>query len=85
MEHMFSVCVACYAVLFRLEHVGLGLMQTYVANERELKPKSGLARSGVAHAAKSGRHSDVHFVLKTKMEMPAHFFPRAVLQYTFVW
>jgi hypothetical protein len=32
-----------------------------------------MARSGVPHAAKSGRYSLVHFVLKTKMEMPPTF------------
>jgi hypothetical protein len=29
-----------------------------------------IARSGVPHAAKCGRHSLVHFVLEAKMEMP---------------
>jgi hypothetical protein len=32
-----------------------------------------------------GRHSLVHFVIKTKMEMPPTFLLRAVLQYIFVW
>jgi hypothetical protein len=32
-----------------------------------------IARFGVPHAAKCGRHSLVHFVLKTKMDMPPTF------------
>jgi hypothetical protein len=33
-----------------------------------------IARSGAPHEANSGRHSLVHFVLRTKMEMPPTFF-----------
>jgi hypothetical protein len=32
-----------------------------------------IARSGEPHAAKNGRHSAAHFVMKTKMEMPLTF------------
>jgi hypothetical protein len=34
---------------------------------------ASIARSGVPHAAKFGRHSLVKFVLKTKIDMPPTF------------
>jgi hypothetical protein len=44
----------------------------------------GMARSGIPHAVKCGRHSLVHFVLEAQVEMPPNILPRAVTQYIFV-
>jgi hypothetical protein len=43
-----------------------------------------VARSGVPHAAKCGRHSAVHFVFKTKMEM-LPIFRRVLYLSTFLY